>query len=201
MPDPHRSQPSSRERVRLLALAEVVSRGSMDSACMTRGDLPSLAIVSSSRPLRRWEQTRFAEPKMAFRGHRGRFAARRFRKDRAVTPDRHASRRGGKDNVIVGRRGSGETASSTPNKEARRMREPMQFPMSTGGGAHLLGVTEPTLAETIRRGKVDPAPVVLAGRRLWHPQHIRQAAEALGRMTPDLRTSLDSAREDDQAGV
>ena len=55
----------------------------------------------------------------------------------------------------------------------------MQFPASTGQVARLLGVTEPKLAETVRRGRVAPPPIV-AGRRLWDRDHIAQAADALG---------------------
>lgn len=55
----------------------------------------------------------------------------------------------------------------------------MQFPISTGQAARLLGTTEPRLSETVRRGRVMPAPVVLAGRRLWSLDQFRQAARAL----------------------
>lgn len=66
----------------------------------------------------------------------------------------------------------------------------MEHPFSTGQAAQLLGVTEPQLAETVRRGKVTPQPPILAGRRLWSPEHIRQAAEALGVLTDELDASL-----------
>ena len=56
----------------------------------------------------------------------------------------------------------------------------MQYPISTGQAARMLGITEPRLAELVRRGKVKPEPLVMAGRRLWEPSHIRMAAEALG---------------------
>ena len=55
----------------------------------------------------------------------------------------------------------------------------MELPLSTGDAARLLGVTEPQLAEAVRRGKVNPAPRVLAGRRLWDRHHLVQAAESL----------------------
>jgi len=70
----------------------------------------------------------------------------------------------------------------------------MQYPASTGQVARVLGVTEPQLAETVRRGKVDPPPVI-AGRRLWSPAHILQAAEALGCSPPSM-LSGDAAAPD-----
>ena len=67
----------------------------------------------------------------------------------------------------------------------------MPFPLSTGQAAELLEVTEPQLAETVRRGRVRPPPPVLAGRRLWEPEHLLQAAEALGVLTDELRIALE----------
>lgn len=66
----------------------------------------------------------------------------------------------------------------------------MQLPLPTGQVARLLGVTEPELAEAVRRGHVQPEPPVLAGRRLWEADHIRQAAEHLGRLTSGLEQQL-----------
>ena len=66
----------------------------------------------------------------------------------------------------------------------------MRFPMSTGQAAQLLATTEPRLAETVRRGRVSPEPPILAGRRLWGPQHLLQAARALGVLTDELRADL-----------
>jgi hypothetical protein len=51
---------------------------------------------------------------------------------------------------------------------------------STGGVAALLHSTEPKLAELVRRGKISPAPRVVAGRRLWERDHVVQAAVCLG---------------------
>jgi len=56
----------------------------------------------------------------------------------------------------------------------------MNYPLSTGQVAELLATTEPQLAELVRRGRIRPAPVVLAGRRLWQESHLLQAARALG---------------------
>lgn len=67
------------------------------------------------------------------------------------------------------------------------------LPTTTGVAAELLGTTEPRLAETVRRGRVTPPPAILAGRRLWTADQLRQAAEALGLLTDDLRAQL--ARE------
>jgi len=64
----------------------------------------------------------------------------------------------------------------------------MKHPRSTGQAAQFLNSTEPQLAELVRSGKIHPAPEVLAGRRLWEPEHILQAAEALG---VNLRTYHD----------
>ena len=66
----------------------------------------------------------------------------------------------------------------------------MQFPLPTGQAATLVGTTEPRLAETVRRGRVMPAPPILAGRRLWGPEHLLQAAESLGLLTDELREKL-----------
>ena len=72
----------------------------------------------------------------------------------------------------------------------------MEFPISTGHAAQLLGTTEPQLAETVRRGKVRPEPPVFAGRRLWGLDHLRQAADALGIPTEDLRAKLEKEATD-----
>jgi hypothetical protein len=61
---------------------------------------------------------------------------------------------------------------------------------STGQAAQLLGTTEPRLADMVRKGKIQPAPAVFAGRRLWDSAHILQAAEQLGVPTDELRRRL-----------
>ena len=66
----------------------------------------------------------------------------------------------------------------------------MKFPISTGQAARLINTTEPRLAETVRRGKVQPEPPILAGRRLWDLVHLLQAAENLGVLTDELRRRL-----------
>ena len=66
----------------------------------------------------------------------------------------------------------------------------MKYPISTGQAARLLGTTEPRLSEEVRRGRVDPAPAIFAGRRLWHPEHLLQAAEHLDLLTDELREEL-----------
>lgn len=66
----------------------------------------------------------------------------------------------------------------------------MHFPTSTGQGARLIGTTEPKLAETVRRGKIHPEPVLLAGRRLWEREQLIQAARALGLLTDELRERI-----------
>ncbi len=71
----------------------------------------------------------------------------------------------------------------------------MRFPISTGQAAKELTVTEPRLNDLIRRGKI-PAPPVLAGRRLWNREHIRQAATYLGRPTPEAIQALEDGGGD-----
>lgn len=66
----------------------------------------------------------------------------------------------------------------------------LHFPLSTGQVAQLVRTTEPKLAEEVRRGRVTPPPVVRAGRRLWQPEQVRQAAARLGLLTDELRDSL-----------
>ena len=61
-------------------------------------------------------------------------------------------------------------------------------PQTTGAVARLLNTTEPRVAETVRRGRITPEPVIVAGRRLWSADQIRQAAEALSLPVPDLGT-------------
>ncbi len=65
-----------------------------------------------------------------------------------------------------------------------------RFPLTTGAAANLIGTTEPRLAETVRRGHVQPPPPILAGRRLWSADHLLQAAEALDILNEDLRLLL-----------
>ena len=67
----------------------------------------------------------------------------------------------------------------------------MQFPQSTGQAAALLRSTEPALNDLIRKGKVAPAPEVVAGRRAWQARHVVRAAELLGVLTAELRTQLE----------
>lgn len=67
----------------------------------------------------------------------------------------------------------------------------MKYPMSTGQAARVLNTTEPRLAEQVRRGKIQPEPEVIAGRRLWHRDHLLQAAEHLGVSADALNTRLE----------
>lgn len=72
------------------------------------------------------------------------------------------------------------------------MADTIRFPVSTGEAARFLATTEPILAETVRRGKVRPEPPIVAGRRLWGPEHLIQAARALDLLTDELREALGS---------
>jgi hypothetical protein len=67
------------------------------------------------------------------------------------------------------------------------------FPLTTGASAALLGTTEPRLAETVRRGRIDPPPTIVAGRRLWTHDQVVQAAQALGNLDDEQRQRIDAA--------
>jgi len=69
----------------------------------------------------------------------------------------------------------------------------VHYPCSTGEAARLLGTSEPRLAETVRRGHVRPPPPIVAGRRLWGPADLIQAARVLGLLTNHLEDTLRSA--------
>ncbi len=72
----------------------------------------------------------------------------------------------------------------------------MPLPASTGEVAQLLGVTEPRLNDLLRRGHIWPAPPIAAGRRQWHRQHIRKAAEHLGLLNDDILDRMGEARRE-----
>jgi hypothetical protein len=69
----------------------------------------------------------------------------------------------------------------------------MQFPLTTGSAAQVLGTTERRLAETVRRGHVSPPPTILAGRRLWTLDQVLQAAEALGILDDNSQARIEHA--------
>ena len=73
------------------------------------------------------------------------------------------------------------------------MNSQIRFPQSTGEAADFLETTEPRLSETVRRGRVKPAPPIIAGRRLWGPEHLLQAARVLDALTDDVRETLEDA--------
>lgn len=64
---------------------------------------------------------------------------------------------------------------------------------TTGHVASLLGVTEPRLSELVRRGHVNPPPIILAGRRLWNTEQLLQAAAMLKVMSAEI---LDRLRQE-----
>ena len=69
-----------------------------------------------------------------------------------------------------------------------RSRDAM-LPIAAGrgvGGGSLVN----SASELLRRGKIDPPPPLIAGRRLWGQEHILQAAEQLGLATDELRDRL-----------
>jgi hypothetical protein len=65
--------------------------------------------------------------------------------------------------------------------------------ITTGDVARVLFSTEPRIAETVRRGRVDPPPMIVAGRRLWTHAQVLSAAEALGTLDGGLRERIDAA--------
>ncbi len=69
----------------------------------------------------------------------------------------------------------------------------MEFPLSTGHAASVIGSTEPKLSEEVRRGRITPRPRVFAGRRLWHRDQVVQAAQNLGLFTQELAERLGGA--------
>lgn len=71
----------------------------------------------------------------------------------------------------------------------------MRYPISTGHAARLLQTTEPRLGEAVRQGKVNPAPPIVAGRRLWSAEHILAAAAALDALTEELENELNGRQE------
>jgi DNA-binding transcriptional MerR regulator len=77
--------------------------------------------------------------------------------------------------------------------------------MSTGQVAEALRVTEPQLSELIRRGRLRPAPVIVAGRRLWAQEDVGRAAALLGRskesLEAELRATSSAALDDHSRGA
>lgn len=64
---------------------------------------------------------------------------------------------------------------------------------TTGQAAHLVHSTEPRLSNLVRRGKIHPEPEIVAGRRLWTEAQVRQAAERLGTLTPEIDRAVAAA--------
>ncbi|MCC6407687.1 MAG: hypothetical protein IT453_10995 [Planctomycetes bacterium] len=54
------------------------------------------------------------------------------------------------------------------------------YPISTGEAARRLGTNEPRLSDALRRGRIDPPPQMVGGRRIWRLDDLRRAARALG---------------------
>jgi len=66
----------------------------------------------------------------------------------------------------------------------------MNQQLSTGQAAHILGTTEPRLADLVRKGKIQPYPPIAAGRRHWDLEHLLQAAKSLGLDADEVRHHL-----------
>ena len=71
---------------------------------------------------------------------------------------------------------------------------------STGQVARALGVTEPKVAELVRRGRITPAPNILAGRRLWTLPQALRAAELLCLDSDSVAEALSDANQESQGG-
>ncbi len=69
--------------------------------------------------------------------------------------------------------------------------------LSTGQAARLLGVTEPRLADLVRRGKVVPAPAIVAGRRVWIAEQLLAVGDYLGLDRIDLQERILAAGDVD----
>jgi len=76
----------------------------------------------------------------------------------------------------------------------------MNYPISTGQAARIVGATEPQLADALRRGKLECEPPIIAGRRLWHEQHVLAAARHFGVLTPRLVQTLASQAQESNDG-
>jgi len=64
---------------------------------------------------------------------------------------------------------------------------------STGEVAKLCQTTEPKVAHLVRSGRIDPPPLVVAGRRFWTAEQARQAADALGALDAAAHKLIDVA--------
>ena len=68
--------------------------------------------------------------------------------------------------------------------------------LSTGEAARAIGTTEPRLNGLIRRGAINPAPPLVAGRRLWSFEHLLQAARLFDLLPDELRERLSQEAAD-----
>ena len=94
-----------------------------------------------------------------------------------------------------------DSVSDMGMRAHRRPTTPMITSRTTGQAARLIHSTEPRLADLVRKGKIQPEPLIVAGRRQWAPIHILQAARHLGIPTDDLRRRLDGESSDPSADV
>ena len=70
----------------------------------------------------------------------------------------------------------------------------LKFPAFSAQVRDFLGLRDDKqLGELVRTRRVSPPPRVVCGRRLWEPDHVRQAACELGVLTPDRRRVLELA--------
>jgi hypothetical protein len=61
---------------------------------------------------------------------------------------------------------------------------------SSGQAALVLDTIEPILNQLVRKGRIDPPPPIVAGRRQWSEASILSAARALGLSEECVRLKL-----------
>jgi hypothetical protein len=62
--------------------------------------------------------------------------------------------------------------------------------LSTGQCARLLNISEPTLSEAVRRGRLQSRIPVVAGRRLWDRDAVLEAARLFGCSPAKIEATL-----------
>jgi hypothetical protein len=62
-----------------------------------------------------------------------------------------------------------------------------KWPLTTGEAGRLIGVSECTLSNQIRLGRVQPP--LLCGRRAWYAEHVLAVARILGKETAELQNT------------
>ncbi len=63
----------------------------------------------------------------------------------------------------------------------------MNQTITTGRAALIHDTSEPRLNDLVRRRKIDPAPPVVSGRRVWAMEHLIQAGARLAVAPEEVR--------------